>query len=493
MFSRPAAFSLRRQVSGQSRRQFAVSAAESASVWDSMFMKSTMSRVPLTESYCEIDASVQTAALAPNTQVTTLSNGLRVATQDSSSFLSSIGIYCDVGSRYENHHATGLTNFLERMALKSTHNRSEFRLVREMSKLGVNLTVGSSREHMVYSADTMRENVDKVVGTFADLIQNHAFKPDEIEAQKAIYRHEMQERAKQTDLVMMEAVHEAGYCTNTVGKSLFANEHSLSNWDSEHVRAWQQMHFTPKRMVVSAVGVNHGEFVKMIEQSFTSLPKDQEVSYPKATYTGGEVRMHNRDTDGLTHVAVGFEGASWHSKDLVAMCVLQLMMGGGGSFSAGGPGKGMYSRLYQNVLNHAWVEQAVSFNAIYKDTALFGFYAMSRPEDAKGLVELLAHEAKNMASNSVQAVELQRAKNQLKGVLYMNLESRPLQMEDMGRNLITYGKLKKPSEVAAEIDAVTGADLQRVAAAMLKTTPTLAAYGDLSYLPRYEQVCKLFK
>jgi hypothetical protein len=27
------------------------------------------------------------------------------------------------------------------------------------------------------------------------------------------------------------------------------------------------------------------------------------------------------------------------------------MMGGGGSFSAGGPGKGMFSRLYLNVLN----------------------------------------------------------------------------------------------------------------------------------------------
>ena len=28
-----------------------------------------------------------------------------------------------------------------------------------------------------------------------------------------------------------------------------------------------------------------------------------------------------------------------------------MLMGGGGSFSAGGPGKGMFSRLYLNVLN----------------------------------------------------------------------------------------------------------------------------------------------
>jgi len=39
------------------------------------------------------------------------------------------------------------------------------------------------------------------------------------------------------------------------------------------------------------------------------------------------------------------------SNDFVPSCVLNLMMGGGGSFSAGGPGKGMYTRLYRNVLN----------------------------------------------------------------------------------------------------------------------------------------------
>lgn len=37
--------------------------------------------------------------------------------------------------------------------------------------------------------------------------------------------------------------------------------------------------------------------------------------------------------------------------DFIAFAVLNMMMGGGGSFSAGGPGKGMFTRLYLNVLN----------------------------------------------------------------------------------------------------------------------------------------------
>ena len=53
----------------------------------------------------------------------------------------------------------------------------------------------------------------------------------------------------------------------------------------------------------------------------------------------------------LAHVCIALESSSHQDDDFVAYCVLNTLMGGGGSFSAGGPGKGMYTRLYTNVLN----------------------------------------------------------------------------------------------------------------------------------------------
>lgn len=53
----------------------------------------------------------------------------------------------------------------------------------------------------------------------------------------------------------------------------------------------------------------------------------------------------------LAHVCIALESCSHKDDDFVAYCVLNTLMGGGGSFSAGGPGKGMYTRLYTNVLN----------------------------------------------------------------------------------------------------------------------------------------------
>jgi processing peptidase subunit alpha len=48
---------------------------------------------------------------------------------------------------------------------------------------------------------------------------------------------------------------------------------------------------------------------------------------------------------------------------------MQMLLGGGGSFSAGGPGKGMYSRLYTNVLNQYYrVDYCAGFHHCYADS-----------------------------------------------------------------------------------------------------------------------------
>ncbi len=60
--------------------------------------------------------------------------------------------------------------------------------------------------------------------------------------------------------------------------------------------------------------------------------------------------MHlQMDTKDLTHVAVGFQGAPHTSPGVYTDAVISRILGGGASFSSGGPGKGLYSRFYQRV------------------------------------------------------------------------------------------------------------------------------------------------
>ena len=70
-----------------------------------------------------------------------------------------------------------------------------------------------------------------------------------------------------------------------------------------------------------------------------------------SNYKGG-LKLINVPDLPYTHVSVAFDsGHGWHGDDVIPACVLHSLLGGGDSFSAGGPGKGMYSRLYREVLN----------------------------------------------------------------------------------------------------------------------------------------------
>lgn len=153
----------------------------------------------------------------------------------------------------------------------------------------------------------------------------------------------------------------------------------------------------------------------------------------------------------LAHIVIGLEGCSHQDPDFVASCVLNLMMGGGGSFSAGGPGKGMYARLYTNVLNrYHWMYSATAYNHVYADTGLFCIHASAPPQSVRAMVEVITKELVGMTSKP-GSEELRRAKTQLQSMLLMNLEARPVVFEDVGRQVLSTGARKKPEQFIDEI------------------------------------------
>ena len=91
---------------------------------------------------------------------------------------------------------------------------------------------------------------------------------------------------------------------------------------------------------------------------------------------------------------------------------------------------------------------------------------------------------------AISAEELARAKMQLKASLLMNLESRPVLFEDIGRQVLTYGARTEPEALVKQIEAVTAADLTKVATKLLKSPPSVVVVGDTTAVPRYDLIAK---
>lgn len=205
---------------------------------------------------------------------------------------------------------------------------------------------------------------------------------------------------------------------------------------------------------------------------------DLKLTHP-SHYTGGYLSLpplpppSSPTLPRLSHIHLAFEALPISSTDIYALATLQTLLGGGGSFSAGGPGKGMYSRLYTNVLNqYSWVESCVAFNHSYTDSGLFGISSSCVPGKIGQMIEVMCRELHALTVetgfSALQAGEVARAKNQLRSSLLMNLESRMVELEDLGRQVQVHGKKVPVKEMCSMIEKLTIKDLRRVAKMVVK-------------------------
>jgi processing peptidase subunit alpha len=173
---------------------------------------------------------------------------------------------------------------------------------------------------------------------------------------------------------------------------------------------------------------------------------------------------------------------------------LQQLLGGGSSFSAGGPGKGMYTRLYREVLNrYYWVESAEAFISVFDEVGLIGIDGACAPDSAPSMIRLLIDQLCTLSVLPVSDEELSRAKNMLKSMMMMQLESRLVLCEDLVRQYSTYGFRESPTDLCEKIDRITKEDLMEIAGKMIESAPSIGCVGhNLSKVPPYEQIESYF-
>ncbi|XP_036710422.1 mitochondrial-processing peptidase subunit alpha isoform X3 [Balaenoptera musculus] len=357
----------------------------------------------------------------------------------------------------------------------------------------------------MYAVSADSKGLDTVVGLLADVVLHPRLTDEEIELARMAVRFELEDLSMRPDPepLLTEMIHEAAYRENTVGLHRFCPTENIAKIDRSVLHSYLRNYYTPDRMVLAGVGVEHERLVECARKyllgtrpawgSGAAVHVDGSV----AQYTGGIVKLE-RDMSSvslgptpfpeLTHIMIGLESCSFLEGDFLPFAVLNMMMGGGGSFSAGGPGKGMFTRLYLNVLNrHHWMYNATSYHHSYEDTGLLCIHASADPRQVREMVEIITREFVLMAG-TVDVVELERAKTQLTSMLMMNLEARPVIFEDVGRQVLATRSRKLPHELCALIRDVKPEDVKRVASAMLRRKPAVAALGDLSDLPAYEHV-----
>lgn len=142
---------------------------------------------PAVESHTEILS-------APLTRVTTLPNGLRIATESTlASKTATVGVYIDAGSRFESEESNGTAHFLEHMIFKGTERRNARDLEQEIENMGGHLNAYTSREQTTYYAKVLDTDVPRALDILSDILQNSRFDEQRIIRERNVILREMEE------------------------------------------------------------------------------------------------------------------------------------------------------------------------------------------------------------------------------------------------------------------------------------------------------------
>jgi processing peptidase subunit alpha len=393
---------------------------------------------------------------------------------------------------------------LEKLGFKATKNLTEQKMHAKLDELVGAVQAKAHRESILYSGAVVPNHLYQLLDLLREVVTAPLVTGKDLEELRSIVAYELEELRNKTDDLLPELAHgPAFYSNHTVREddTIFMDWNSLVGLPKDQfatsvesiLEYWKKTYITQSMVVVGA-GLPHGELHNSAADTFGTIEKSPlsistEEEDLNLKYVGGNNYIEHDELP-LVHMVIGFKGAQANSPQAFPLAVLQMLMGGGSSFSAGGPGKGMYSRLYTQVLNrYHFIDACRVFNFSYSTAGLFGIHGSALPSHAEDLVKVLLDQLHSM-TETLTTIELDRAKSQVKSAVLMGLESRMTELEDLADQVSYNKKYLTPTEVCEKIDALSGDDLRQAAKEVLSSKPTVVAYGPLYRVPSYDGILK---
>jgi predicted Zn-dependent peptidase len=407
-------------------------------------------------------------------EMTRLPSGLVVIT-DTMPHLetASLGIWVGAGSRDERADENGISHLLEHMAFKGTTRRTARQIAEEIEAVGGDINASTSGEATSYYARMLKADVPLALDVLSDILSDPTFDAEELAREQNVIVQEIGACEDTPDDLVFEYLQATAFPNQPVGRSILGTPQSVRSFDSTKLRAYMGRNYRGPEMVVGAAGaVDHAAIVEEASQRFASFSSEPGPAPEPARFSGG-VRLEARDLEQV-HVTFAMQGVAQRDPTLYSLQVFTNILGGG-----------MSSRLFQEVREVRGLCYSIyTFHWPYSDTGMFGLYAGTDAKDAPELMRVAIDEIA-AAADTINEVEVNRAKAQMKAGLLMALESTGARSEQLARQILVYGKPIPTAEIIAKVEAVTVESARAAGRALIsRSRPAIAALGPAAGLER---------
>jgi zinc protease len=368
------------------------------------------------------------------------------------------------GTLFEAPDEAGITNFVHRVMLRGTRKYDAVRLTQAIEDLGGSLDASGDVEYAEVRGTALGRNWEALLTLIAEVALRPTFPADEVERERRLILSAIQSRGdtpfqRAFDAMLTDLYGRHGYGWPNVG-----TRESIARLDRASLESRYGALYRPDRMVLAVSGqVPRDRVVRVVERLFRAMPIASAAAPsapapppPRATRDVVERAAQQ------AQVMVGYITPGLTDPDYAAVRVLGMLLGGG-----------MSGRLFTELRDRRGLAYQVGVLGTYRTGPTFLLtYMGTAPANVEASEKGVLAEIERIRTEPVTERELARAKAYLLGTLTMDRRTTARDAWYLAFFEVVGASWSFPERYTRAVDAVTTADIARVAQRYL-TGPTV--------------------
>lgn len=402
-----------------------------------------------------------------------LKNGLRVLVVPMENTETiTVTTFVATATDHETRKDNGISHYLEHMFFKGTKKYpSAEKMSKRLDSIGAIHNAFTGREETAYYVKTHKKHFALALDFFADALQNALIPEREVERERKVILEEIKMYEDSPQRKVWVTIEELIYGDQAAGWDIGGTPEILETIKQKDILIYKNRQYVASNTVLVIAGnISTDDALRQAEDAFAGYKKGKARGKSKfvPAEPGPRIKVVKKDVQQVNMI-LGVSTFPTEHKDSAVVDVLAKILGGS-----------MTSRLFLKIRERRGLAYVVSAEQeTYLNRGHLAIYAGIPLSSAYKVPELIVEEFNKIIKNGVTAVELKNAKENTRGKMSIRLENTDAVALFVGEQELLEGKVRTPDQRMAEIDAVTQADIQRVAKQIFKTKNYyIAAVGN---------------
>jgi predicted Zn-dependent peptidase len=388
------------------------------------------------------------------------------------------------GSRYEDKRTNGVAHFLEHMFFKGTTKRpSTLEISKELDALGADYNAFTGEEYTGFYVRVAGADFHQAFDIITDMLLNPLFQVEEIEREKGVIVEELNMYEDTPMRIIHDHAKQLVYGDTPLGRNIGGTKETVTKFDRQDFINFRTRFYQPNNLVVAIAGMGEATSWKQeVIDKLGHLEGTAEKTFNKAKDQGKgpHFRLVTKKTD-QAHLVLSFRGfPRTDPRRPIASLLLNIL---GGTMS---------SRLFIEVRERRGLAYYVrGGSSYYRDTGDIMASAGVQVAKIDEAIQVILNEFRRLKDTPITEEELDRAKKNLRGSLYLGLEDSMSVADYLGEQALLEDEIEQPEEVVAKREVVTRKQIQALAAELIDSDNLyLTILGPYDNQARFEKILK---